>query len=114
MHVHTTSTSLKQHYRVLALYILLFFLDYQVLKYSAFKMLASNVESEALFVYYMYSTAAILIEPFLQFIIDFYEKYTFGHFKNSDEFLAMAGLVINIPRLIIQILISFWISYKFG
>lgn len=64
--------------------------------------------------YYVYSTAAILIEPFLQFILDFYEKYTFGHFKNSDEFLAMAGLAINIPRLIIQILLSLWISYKFG
>lgn len=73
-----------------------------------------NVESEVLFVYYMFSTATILAEPFIQFSVDFYEKYTFTHVKNSDEFLAMAGLIINIPRLIIQLVLSLWIAYKFS
>ena len=49
----------------------------------------------------------------MQFAVDFYEKYTFTHFKNTDYFLAMAGLIINIPRLVIQLLLSIWISYKF-
>jgi hypothetical protein len=62
----------------------------------------------------MFSTAAMLAEPFMNFIVDFYEKYTFAHFQNSDEFLALASLAINIPRLIIQLLISLWISYKFS
>jgi hypothetical protein len=92
----------------------LFFFDYQVLKFSGGKLLSVNDQSEALFLYYMFSTAVILADPFLQFIVDFYEKYTFTHFKNSDEFLAIASLVINIPRLIIQLLISVWIAYKFS
>jgi hypothetical protein len=32
----------------------------------------------------MFSTAALLADPFMQFIVDFYEKYTFTHFKKSD------------------------------
>jgi hypothetical protein len=114
VHVHSTSASLSQHYRLLALFLVLFFFDYQVLKFSGVKMLMASVESEVLFVYYMFSTAAILAEPFMQFAVDFYEKYTFAHVKNSDEFLAMAGLIVNIPRLIIQLLLSLWISYKFS
>jgi hypothetical protein len=44
VHVHSTSTSLKQHYKLLTLFLLLFFFDYQVLKFSGVKMLG-NVES---------------------------------------------------------------------
>lgn len=64
--------------------------------------------------YYVFSIAALLADPFLQFSIDFYEKFTFTHFKNSDEFLAIASLVVNIPRLMIQVVISAWITYKFS
>ncbi len=31
----------------------------------------------------MFETAMIIAEPFLQFIFDFYEKYTITHIKNS-------------------------------
>jgi len=55
-----------------------------------------------------------IIEPFVQFSIDFYEKYTYNHFKNADEFLALVSLLINVPRLIFQFCISLWISIKFS
>lgn len=66
-----------------------------------------------MFVYYIIAIAALLVDPFLNFFVDFYEKYTFNHFKNVDQFLATAGLMINIPRLVIQLLISIWITFKF-
>jgi hypothetical protein len=82
--VHSTSTALGLHYRALSLYILLFFLDYQILKLTAPNILSVTDEGEAMFFYYIFSISASLAEPFMQFGVDFYEKYTFTHFKNSD------------------------------
>ncbi len=84
MHVHTTSSALGLHYRAIALYLILFFIDYQMLKYIFKSMLSVSEATEALFVYYMITNAFSLLEPFMQFAIDFYEKYTFTHIKNSD------------------------------
>ena len=98
----------------MALFLVLFFLDYQVLKHAAGRMLSISDESEALFLYYMFSTSVLLLEPFLHFAVDFYEKYTLTHLRRSDELLATAALLINIPRLAVQLVISLWISYKFS
>ena len=84
MHIHTTSNALSLHYRAIALYLLLFFVDYQILKYILVNMLSVTEATEALFVYYMVTNAFLLLEPFMQFAVDFYEKYTISHIINSD------------------------------
>ncbi len=49
----------------------------------------------------MVTNAFLLLEPFMQFALDFYEKYTFSHIKNSDELIALVSVLITIPKLII-------------
>ena len=60
------------HYRAMALYLLIFFIDYQILKYIVNNMLSASEATEALFVYYMVTNAFLLLEPFMQFAFDFY------------------------------------------
>jgi hypothetical protein len=88
--------------------------DYQVLKFSAANILSVSNESEAFFIYYMFATAASLAEPFLQFAVDFYEKYCLTHVRGADEHLATTGLLVNVLRLVMQLLLSLWVSYKFS
>jgi hypothetical protein len=49
----------------------------------------------------MASNAFSLLEPFMQFAMDFYEKFTFFHIKNSDEIIAKASIFITIPKLVV-------------
>jgi len=49
----------------------------------------------------------------MQFIMDFYEKYTFVHIKNSDELIATASIFITIPKLVIELLLCIWLSLQF-
>ena len=61
----------------------------------------------------MVANAFSLIDPFMQFFLDFYEKYTFHHIKNSDEVIATASIFITIPKLVIELLICIWLSLQF-
>ena len=98
----------------MALYLLLFFFDYQILKYIVGNMLSATKPTEGLFVYYMIINSFSLLEPFMQFAIDFYEKYTFHHIKNSDEKIATFSVIINIPRLITELALCIWLGWRLG
>jgi hypothetical protein len=111
--VYSTSTSLNLHYRAISLYVVLFFIDYQIIKYILRNMLSVAEPTEGLFVYYMIANSFSLLEPFMQFAMDFYEKYTFVHIKNSDEIIATASIFITIPRLVIELLLCIWLSLHF-
>jgi hypothetical protein len=62
-------------------------------------MLSVTKATEGLFVFYIVANAFSLLEPFMQFFLDFYQKYTFKHVKNADELSATASAFITIPRL---------------
>jgi len=61
VHVYSTSTSLGLHYRAIALYLTLFFLDFQLLKYILKNMLSVAEPTEGLFVYYMVANSFSLL-----------------------------------------------------
>ncbi len=77
-------------------------------------MLSSNKPTEGLFVYYMVINSFSLLEPFMQFAVDFYEKYTFQHIKNSDELIATISIFINIPRLVAELSLCVWLGWRLG
>lgn len=62
----------------------------------------------------MLTTSMLILEPFVSFSVDFYEKYTGRFFHNSDEFLALVAVIINVTRLLLQIALSGWITMQFG
>lgn len=49
----------------------------------------------------------------MQFGMDFYEKFTFVHIKNSDEIIAKASIFITIPKLVIELIICTWLCLQF-
>ena len=55
-----------------------------------------------------------IAEPFVVFFINFYERYTENTISNSDEWEAFLSVIINVPRLILQILMALVITIKFG
>jgi hypothetical protein len=82
------------------------------MKFIFSTMFSATKPTEGLFVYYMVINSFSLLEPFVQFAIDFYEKFTFHHIKNSDELVATASIFLSIPRLLVELLLCIWISWK--
>ena len=71
------------NYKLMALFLVLIFFDYQVIKYCH-HWIAADAGIAAMFIYDMASIAMSLIEPAIKYFADFYEKYTYHNIPHLD------------------------------
>ena len=101
------------NYKLLGLFLILIFFDYQILKHCH-QWIAADDGIAAMFIYYMVSISMSIIEPAIRYFADFYEKYTYSNIPHLDEHMVHVSAFVNVPRFIIQILMAMWITKKFG
>ena len=98
--------------KLLSFYLVLLFVDFEVLKQS-WTWIASQNNMSIVFSFYVLQLLLLLLEPVVKFSIYLYERFTGFEFLELDAKLNVIGLAINLPRLLVLNLLGLWIMFKF-
>lgn len=108
---NTHSPSLLEPFKVLAFFLLMLFIDYQIIKIS-YGWILSNAQLPIIFIFYVLQMFLQSLEPFIKLVVHLYERCTLYEFRNLDYRLSVLGFIINLPRL--TILIVFVVRFIIG
>lgn len=112
--INTQTQITSMMIRLLAHFLLMLFVDYQLTS-GTFLWLFSSDSSDSsyvLFAYYCVTFTLSIIESAICLVVHFYEVYTENMIENSDIMKVKIKFIINVPKLVIQLLLSVLIAYR--
>lgn len=101
--------------RLLAHFALMLFLNYELVSGTFFWLFSGDGgdSSGALFAYYCLIFSMSIVESAVGLAVHFYELYTESPIENSDILMVRIKFYINVPRHVLEILLSLLIGFQF-